>query len=133
MNDATGLGRNDLPLRPEALNSCQEVDGVFVVPGIARAFESLYLQVRSKEGRIYTDEEARRLPDAPEPHPHYEEWKLRALSLRRFKAYLRHLPNNAPRLLDLGAGNGWFCAQLAKEFSTHTYFCLDICLEGLRQ
>ena len=45
-----------------------------IVPG---DFEKLYIRLRQKEGRIYTDEEVAHLPSIPQHHPHYKEWQIR--------------------------------------------------------
>lgn len=72
----------------------------------------LYLSVRAKEGRLYTDEVAARLPSISPAHPLAREWQARADSCLRLKHYLartgRHLT-----ILELGCGNGWLSGQLA--------------------
>ncbi len=38
----------------------------------------LYLRVREKEGRLYSDQIVARLPDIPADHPLVDEWRARA-------------------------------------------------------
>jgi len=53
-----------------------------------RDFESLYIRLRKKEGRIYTDEEVKVLPDIAITHPHYKEWQFRKQSAQRLIDHL---------------------------------------------
>ena len=75
-------------------------------------FETLYIQLREKEGRIYSDEEVMRLPDISVAHQHYKEWQLRKQSLQRL---IEHLKNKKSPLeiLEIGCGNGWLSHRLA--------------------
>ena len=70
------------------------------------AFESHYLRVRDKEGRVYTDDFAKCLPYVPKQHTQYQEWKYRVNTCLRFENYLKN--KNFREVLDLGCGNGWF-------------------------
>jgi ubiquinone/menaquinone biosynthesis C-methylase UbiE len=72
----------------------------------------LYLQVRVKEGRVYTDRLVLRLPAIPIDHPHKKEWSARADSANRLENYLMRLP--APLfILELGCGNGWLTHKIS--------------------
>lgn len=72
----------------------------------------LYLQVREKEGRIYSDEIAAHLPDIPASHPLTSEWRARAGSANRLEHYLSNLV--APlHVLEVGCGNGWLSHHIA--------------------
>ena len=71
----------------------------------------LYLRVREKEGRLYPDDIAARLPDVPKGHLLSAEWRARAASLRRLEQYIARLPMPV-RILDLGTGNGWLSHAL---------------------
>lgn len=73
----------------------------------------LYLSVRAKEGRLYPDEIAARLPQVPPNHPLAQEWQARADSCLRLKRYLARL-RRPLAILELGCGNGWLSSQLAK-------------------
>jgi SAM-dependent methyltransferase len=72
----------------------------------------LYMSVREKEGRLYPDDLAARLPDLPAHHPLAGEWLARAASCARLKHYLAR-PARSLAILDLGCGNGWLTHQLA--------------------
>jgi len=73
-------------------------------------FERAYLSVRSDEGRVYTLEQIKRLPETDSKDPNAEEWKLRAKSTRKFLTYLKSL--NKVSCLDLGCGNGWMINRM---------------------
>lgn len=72
----------------------------------------LYLSVREKEGRLFPDELAARLPDLPAKHPLADEWRARAASCERLKRYLARA-SRPLAILDLGCGNGWLSNRLA--------------------
>jgi ubiquinone/menaquinone biosynthesis C-methylase UbiE len=66
----------------------------------------LYLRVREKEGRLYSDGIVARLPSIPEDHPLANEWRARSASASRLTRYLSR--RSKPLFtLDLGCGNGW--------------------------
>ncbi|MEI9943398.1 MAG: hypothetical protein WDN26_04190 [Chitinophagaceae bacterium] len=44
---------------------------------VADEFSPLYLTLREKEGRLYSDEEVLLLPDIKSFHPYYKEWQMR--------------------------------------------------------
>lgn len=75
-------------------------------------FERLYISLRTKEQRVYTDEQVRRLPLIEEAHPCYEEWKQRANSASRLIKYLQNKRCKL-RVLEIGCGNGWLSARIA--------------------
>ena len=72
----------------------------------------LYIRVRDKEGRLYSDNMVRNLPDVPLDHPLRAEWCARAASMRRLMDHIRRLPPHPARLLDVGCGNGWLSHHL---------------------
>ncbi|MEL6867675.1 MAG: methyltransferase domain-containing protein, partial [Bacteroidota bacterium] len=74
-------------------------------------FESAYLDIREKEGRVHSDEQVLQLPRVAKNHPHAQEWKVRIQSLNRFMDYLKKHAIKG-RVLDLGCGNGWFTRYL---------------------
>jgi SAM-dependent methyltransferase len=113
------------------LNPSSNQDGVYILSEIKNDFESLYLKVRDKEKRIYSDDELILLPFASDGNIHKAEWNLRAKSFNRFKEYLNTKTENI-NILDLGCGNGWFCGQLSRTMN-HNLFCVDINFAELRQ
>jgi ubiquinone/menaquinone biosynthesis C-methylase UbiE len=72
----------------------------------------LYLQVRVKEGRVYTDRLVLRLPAIPTDHPHKKEWSARADSANRLENYLMRL-RTPLYILELGCGNGWLTHKIS--------------------
>jgi len=115
----------------EEFRDLKTVNGVVRISEVDEAFEKLYLQVRKKENRIYSDDEIKLLPYASKVNPHKNEWALRTKSFLRFKEYLSQKKSKL-NILDLGCGNGWLAGQLAKEFE-HNYFCVDVNLTELEQ
>jgi len=115
----------------EELKQFKVTNGVVRISEVDKTFETLYLQVRKKEKRLYSDDEVRLLPYASKRNPHKNEWALRTKSFLRFKKYLSQKKSKL-NILDLGCGNGWFTGQLAKEFH-HNYFCVDVNLPELEQ
>ena len=73
----------------------------------------LYLSVREKEGRLYPDDLAARLPHLPPNHPLADEWRARAASSDRLRRYLTR-SSRPLAILELGCGNGWLSHQLAR-------------------
>ncbi|HEX6334156.1 MAG TPA: class I SAM-dependent methyltransferase, partial [Flavisolibacter sp.] len=70
------------------------------------SFEQHYISLRRKEGRLYQDEQVRRLPGINADHPLRHEWALRAESAGRLAGYLSvRKPGSA--ILEVGCGNGW--------------------------
>ena len=97
----------------------------------AGAFEKLYMQLRKKEQRLYTDEEVRNLPQVAATHPYFKEWQLRKRSCDRLVEYLDQ-KNKPLHILEIGCGNGWLSAQLAKNTSGQVVG-MDINREELTQ
>jgi ubiquinone/menaquinone biosynthesis C-methylase UbiE len=96
------------------LDQCPENKGVCIADASAgKEFETGYLNVRQKEGRVLNDSEVIELPHLKN-HKHSREWALRAKSAKRLKTYFQN--SNQGFLLDLGCGNGWFSNLLAKNF-----------------
>jgi SAM-dependent methyltransferase len=85
-------------------------------PGEFREKEQLYISVRAQEGRIYTDDQLRALPDIDADHKHYKEWAFRKKSWLRLRDYLAKTFKQRPlRILDIGCGNGWMTHLLHQE------------------
>jgi ubiquinone/menaquinone biosynthesis C-methylase UbiE len=97
----------------------------------AGAFEKLYVQLRKKEQRLYTDEEVRNLPKIAATHLHFKEWLFRKRSCDRLIEYLEQ-KNKPLHILEIGCGNGWLSAQLAENISGQVVG-MDINKEELTQ
>jgi 2-polyprenyl-3-methyl-5-hydroxy-6-metoxy-1,4-benzoquinol methylase len=79
-------------------------------------FEVTYLAVREREQRVYTDEQVKQLPNIDSAHVHYPEWQIRKRSADQLIAYL-HRKKKPLKILEIGCGNGWLSAQMAKNGS----------------
>lgn len=106
-------------------------NGIYIASSTDKEFESLYLKVRDKEKRIYSDTEVSNLPIVSATNQHFDEWELRKITTDRFVSYLHNISGNI-NLLDIGCGNGWFSAKIAKKESINIY-ALDINRSELEQ
>ncbi len=70
-------------------------------------FTDLYISLRKKEHRLYSEEQIKQLPDISNKHSCHTEWRLRKKSAGRFVTYLKS-KNTPLKVLDIGCGNGWF-------------------------
>src|SRR5438067_1617333 len=75
-------------------------------------FEKEYIALRSKENRIYSDEELQHLPNVEQDHPHFSEWQIRNKSAQRFIRHLTGLRRSL-NILEIGCGNGWLSHKMA--------------------
>ena len=93
--------------------------------------ERIYLELRKCEGRVYTDEEVKSLPNISSTHPLVFEWKVRKKSSEKLVKYLsgKNLPLT---ILEIGCGNGWLSHSLAK-ITDSEVIRLDINLMELNQ
>jgi SAM-dependent methyltransferase len=82
----------------------------------------LYLKVREKEGRLYSDDVVAKLPLFAKNHVLSNEWQARFSSAKRLRKYLSQ-KNTSLKILDLGCGNGWLSNFLAQD--NHTVFSVD--------
>ena len=72
-----------------------------------KKFEKIYIALREKENRLYTDDQVEQLPFIKSSHIHSAEWAIRKRSTARL---LNHLKKSRRQLtiLEIGCGNGWF-------------------------
>ena len=78
-----------------------------------RQLQRLYIAVRKKENRLYTDEELLMLPEVNSHHVHWQEWQIRKRSCNRLLRYLKNM-NRPLRILEIGCGNGWLSNRLSE-------------------
>jgi ubiquinone/menaquinone biosynthesis C-methylase UbiE len=106
-------------------------DDRIVLDPSSKEFERLYIDLRSCEKRIYTDEEVAWLPDISEDHVHRKEWEVRKASAKKLIRYLGHKKQSL-KIFEVGCGNGWLSYQLSTiPYSSVTG--IDINLEELQQ
>jgi ubiquinone/menaquinone biosynthesis C-methylase UbiE len=92
----------------------------------------LYIKVRDKENRLLSDTVVAKLPFITEQNSvYFKEWKARSYSFSRLNNYLQK-KEKLLHILDLGCGNGWLAANLAKT-KTFTVTGLDVNEEELQQ
>ena len=107
-------------------------EGIYFLTQKKHNFSSIYLNVRKKEGRVYSDAMVKHLPYLSKNHIHYREWKFRQKSFERFIKYLSKKKNNQ-KILDLGCGNGWFSNSIATHVPSTEVIGLDINEYELKQ
>jgi ubiquinone/menaquinone biosynthesis C-methylase UbiE len=83
-------------------------------PSAEEGFARLYSLLRKKEGRFYTDADVATLPFIYASHPYYNEWIIRKHSLKALRSYITN-KKIFSNILEVGCGNGWLCARIAKE------------------
>jgi ubiquinone/menaquinone biosynthesis C-methylase UbiE len=89
-----------------------------------KGFEEIYLEVRKKEQRFYTDKEVNLLPEISKTHVHYKEWQIRKVSATKLINYLKK-KKGPLNVLEVGCGNGWLSSKLA-DIENATITGLDI-------
>lgn len=72
-------------------------------------FQELYLQLRQHEGRVYSNDEVKRLPN----NSRKKEWVIRKASVNKLITYLRKRKDKS-NILEVGCGNGWLSNQIAE-------------------
>ncbi|QTE35441.1 MULTISPECIES: class I SAM-dependent methyltransferase [Mucilaginibacter] len=76
-------------------------------------FEKVYVLLRQKEKRTYSDFQVSVLPEIEPGHVHFKEWKIRKKSCDRLINYLKK-KRKPLKILEIGCGNGWLSAKLAE-------------------
>jgi SAM-dependent methyltransferase len=94
-------------------------------------FSELYLRVREKEGRLYSDDFVTSLPNLPGENILAKEWEVRADSSVRLTRYLANL-SRPLNILDLGCGNGWLSGKLS-QISDARVWGMDVMSQELTQ
>jgi ubiquinone/menaquinone biosynthesis C-methylase UbiE len=89
------------------------------------SFESLYLKLREKEGRVYDTDAIRLLPEVTKTDLHYSEWIIRKRSAEKFARYLE-LKGKPLHVLEVGCGNGWLTHFLAKRLPGSHFTGMDV-------
>ena len=92
--------------------------------------ETLYNQVREKEGRLLDDEVVKKLPNSGSKTAHGSEWKVRKRSAETLLDKLNS-KENPLTILDVGCGNGWLSGMMAQ--AGHQVLALDIHMNELQQ
>lgn len=114
------------------LNSEKIIDGVYYLssPGKQEFNESSYIKLREKEGRIYSDEELRLLPEISASHKLKDEWNVRKKTMKKLVNYFRDKENK--NILEVGSGNGWLSNAIAS--GTNNFLvALDVNQAELKQ
>jgi len=102
-------------------------NGIFYQKNFPRSqsFEKTYLELRSTENRVYSDQIVAQLPFADAKQVNKDEWKARSCALKRLIAYLQK-KSNPGKILELGSGNGWLSKNLADSLSTSSVVAMDV-------
>ncbi|HZY81732.1 MAG TPA: methyltransferase domain-containing protein [Cyclobacteriaceae bacterium] len=94
----------------------EKVNGVYCQKNFSKKeFEKAYVDIRTKEGRMYDDETVKKLPFVPGS----KEWGIRANSAKKLIKQLRK--ENCRSLIEIGCGNGWLSNYIQKELN------IDVC------
>ncbi|CAD7715534.1 Trans-aconitate 2-methyltransferase [Xanthomonas hydrangeae] len=108
------VGFPSLRDRLQQLSGLENIDGVFVQRSLADdPFEQQYLEIRRKEGRLYTDAQVRSLPRPGGKLGTTLEWRVRALSSALLVQHLQARAGEGA-IAELGCGNGWLSQLLAQ-------------------
>jgi SAM-dependent methyltransferase len=90
----------------------KSTNGVYYLGDEQNDFEEIYIGLRQAEGRLYTDDEVKQLPDLDAIKKLAKEWRLRKKSAQVLIDYIAKSINNKS-ILDVGCGNGWLANKLA--------------------
>ncbi|HKI79506.1 MAG TPA: methyltransferase domain-containing protein [Ignavibacteriaceae bacterium] len=92
--------------------------------------EKLYIELRKKEHRLYTNEDLRLLPYVQINHHHIKEWKVRKRSAEKLVQYISRRKDLS--ILEVGCGNGWL-SNLLSEKTNNNFTALDLNKTELEQ
>jgi SAM-dependent methyltransferase len=120
-----------MSLADEIKNKYKQVNGVYYIDEPQKNFEELYIKLREAEGRIYSDDQVKQLPEISPNHRHYNEWLVRKKSSKALINYLRNEKKNKA-ILELGCGNGWLTNKLT-ELPGSQLIGLDVNISELEQ
>jgi ubiquinone/menaquinone biosynthesis C-methylase UbiE len=111
----------------------QKRNNVYIAPDAEpdASFARLYLALRDKEQRVYSNDELAKLPEISPQHIHYNEWQVRKASCEKLRALLTARARPL-QILEVGCGNGWLSNQLAK-IPQAQVTALDVNLAELEQ
>lgn len=88
----------------------EKVNGVFCQKNFSKKeFEEAYVDIRTKEGRMYDDATVAKLPFVT----YSKEWSIRAASAGKLVKQLRK--ENCKSLIEVGCGNGWLANYIQRE------------------
>lgn len=75
-------------------------------------FNKLYIGLRLKEERMYSDKEVLLLPKVLPRHRYFKEWNIRRRNSDKLSQYINR-NGHVCNILEVGCGNGWLSAKLA--------------------
>lgn len=82
-------------------------------------FEKEYVNIRTKEGRMYDDTTVAKLPTIAASHPLYHEWKIRKNSADKLITQLKE--EMCGSILEVGCGNGWLINYIQDHITIPAY------------
>lgn len=95
------------------MRAADDISKMISSKSIHEDFVKQYIDARKKEHRLYTNKQVIQLPDVPASHELYKEWQVRKTSAEMIVHYLRK-KKKALKILEVGCGNGWLSAAMAK-------------------
>ncbi len=110
------------------LEHARVAEGLYYLSVVDNTFEEAYLGIRTKENRVYTNEELGQLPEKASRH--VREWQLRQESADHLVKYLQANPKNT--ILEVGCGNGWLAHRVCNKTVSEVW-ALDLNEPELKQ
>ena len=92
--------------------------------------EKKYIELRKKEGRIYTDDELCTLPEIDSTHKLKQEWAVRKQTMIRLIRYISK--DQKQIILEIGCGNGWLSNAISEKTGNYV-IALDLNQFELKQ